>query len=168
MVAAVEEEALEIVELLVHLAARDRDGRDGAQAPQALVIVTGKRLLQPFHPVLGQGLRRPERPVVVPVRTEQRGVVDVGLVGVHHDGHAVADGVPDGPDLGDVLRQRLAVDAQLDGAVALVLEAAAIVGPLGGRPVLPGGGVGGNLVPGVAQELVDGETRHLAENVPEC
>ena len=167
VVAPVEQQALQLRESLVDLAAGDGHGGDGAEAAQPLVVVTRERLLEPLDAVLGQRLRGRQRPVERPVGPRKRRVVHIGLVGVRHDRHPVADGLAHRGDLGDVLGERLVVDAELDRAVPLVAEPPRVVGPLRRGAVLPRRGVRRHGVAGVAEHPVDRQPGDLAQDVPQ-
>ena len=82
--------------------------------------MTGQGLLEPGHAVVGEGLGGLERPMEGPAGAGRGSVGHVGLVGVDHQRQVVPHGLPDRGHLGHVLGQGVGVDAELDGAVALV------------------------------------------------
>jgi hypothetical protein len=92
----------------------------------------------------------------------------LGLVGVDHDLHAVADGVADRFDLGNVLLQRRAVQAEFYGPVPRVEQAQGVFGPALRGADLDQAGVRAHAVGVRTPERVEWEPGCLADEIPQC
>ena len=96
-----------------------------------------------------------------------RGARFLGLVGVDHDLHAVADGAADRLDLGDVLLQRRTVQAEFHGPVPRVEQTQGVFSPSLGGAHLDQTGVGPHAIGVRAPEFVKGEIGRLAHEIPQ-
>src|SRR5689334_14566751 len=89
-----------------------------------------------------------------------------GLVGVDDDLQAGADGVADGSDYRNVVARVVVVEAQLEGAEALGLDASGVLDALHGGAHLAGGTVGRDSALVAAPQFVDRESGAFADDVP--
>jgi hypothetical protein len=153
----------------VVLAAGDRQVGRGGQAREIVPLVAAERLFQPDHAEIVELAGGGEGAVVAP-RRRLLGAGGAGflrLVGVDHDVHPVADRGPHRLDLGDVLADRLAVQAQLDRGVAPIDQAQGVVGALLGRAHLDHAGVGADAVGVGAPEPIERQPGALAGEIPQ-
>ncbi|BBJ38178.1 hypothetical protein SSPO_008960 [Streptomyces antimycoticus] len=152
---------------MVHLAGGDaHPGVLGPQALEARQVAVGQRLLDPEHVELGQ----PRDGLAGPGEVGgARGVARHAprLVEVHHDLEVRAQFLAYGADRGDPLVHPVAVDADLHRAEARFADLQRGGDTLLGRLELTAGGVGGQLLGRVAEQLGHRAAVDLADDVPQ-
>jgi hypothetical protein len=169
VVAVLVDQQAEFVETDVVFAARDRNVGRGGEAAEIVEFEATEGFFHPGNVERGKFATGGECTVVTPdeIVFAAGGAGFLGLIGIDHDLHAVADGGAHGFDLGDVFVDRWGVEAEFDRAVTKVEEAEGIFGALFGRAEFDEAGVGADAVFVETPEFGEGEVGGFADQVPE-
>src|SRR5215472_2413189 len=168
-IAAGIEKLAKLVQAAAPFAAGDAEIDGGAQSREVIVVVAAERLLDPGD---AEGLQLPagrKRAMVIPYMAllHMRRSGPLRLISIRHNLHAVTDGVAHRPYLGDVVCDRRAVEAELDGPIALLEQAQRILRALPGRTDFDRAGIAQNPVGRAPPHPAHGEAGGLADQIPE-
>jgi hypothetical protein len=132
VVAVLVDQQAEFVETDVVFTTRDWNIGRGGEAPEIVEFEATEGFLHPGDVEVGKFATGGESAVEAPdeVVFAAGGTGFLGLIGVDHDFHAVADSGANSFDLGDVFLHRGGVEAEFDGSVTEVEEAESILGAL--------------------------------------
>lgn len=152
--------------LIVELAAGDRQLRSSTQRRQIGVSIECQRLFDPGIVELGRGHTKLDGTIEAPARRVGDDGHPPALVGVHAQLHVVAHPCADLANVGDVLRERVGVDTQLDRREALRETSLHLFGARGCGAQLASRCIEAHRTGFAAKQRVNRRAAGLADQIP--